>query len=87
MSAASAFAGLGERVPDPIDMQRAMCPRSIPAVHAMISPRGPKVGICALLTAAQSAGCLQWGHAASLCRLPRVEPLLPALGHFRCLRI
>eukprot|EP01043_Picozoa_sp_COSAG02_P044313 COSAG02_NODE_3946_length_5997_cov_6.308579_4_plen_141_part_00 len=45
MAAASAFAGLGERVPDPIDMQRAMCPRSIPAVNPMISPRGPKVKV------------------------------------------
>ena len=63
MSAASAFAGLGERVPDPIDMQRAMCPRSIPAVHAMISPRGPKVGICALLT-----------DCRSVCRVPTVGP-------------
>lgn len=43
MSAASAFAGLGERVPDPIDMQRAMCPRSIPAVNPIIlSPRNQK---------------------------------------------
>ena len=40
-TAASAFAGLGERVPDPIDMQRAMCPRSIPPVADIISPRGP----------------------------------------------
>ena len=44
-TAASAFAGLGERVPDPIDMQRAMCPRSIPAGGPIISPRGPKVSV------------------------------------------
>jgi Ca2+-binding EF-hand superfamily protein len=44
-TAASAFAGLGERVPDPIDMQRAMCPRSIPAGAPIISPRGPKVAV------------------------------------------
>eukprot|EP01046_Picozoa_sp_COSAG06_P085985 COSAG06_NODE_32630_length_503_cov_0.618812_2_plen_49_part_01 len=44
-TAASAFAGLGERVPAPIDMQRAMCPRSIPAGAPIISPRGPKVAV------------------------------------------
>ena len=35
----NAFAGLGERVPDPVDMQRAMAPRSVPPGGDGLSPR------------------------------------------------
>ena len=41
MRSAGPPAPLGERVPDPIDMQRAMCPRSIPALNPMISGNFP----------------------------------------------
>ena len=33
------FANLGERIPDPMDMQKAMCPRKIPPASEFISPR------------------------------------------------
>ena len=33
------FANLGERIPDPMDMQKAMCPRQIPPASEFISPR------------------------------------------------
>ena len=40
----NAFAGLGERVPDPVDMQRAMAPRSVPPGSNLGSPRVSSFG-------------------------------------------